>query len=190
MTIVITSAAFRSFYFPAERSLAYDFFSDLRRVIGFIPHIEMEEEYDFNQLRLRYTSTELGAYQITIVSDVKAALDQDKQLLEVLPLYEVKLKVGKASLTSAITYGHYASHSVFKEADQGTQIDYRLELRAKLPRPAAMRFMPQRAVNQVAANITKRRVEEMIDGFIEGSTAAFPDWVAQRERGVEVRFAA
>ena len=48
-------------------------------------------------------------------------------------------------------------------------------------RDKGMRFMPAVMVDGIAQNVTHWRVQEIVDGFIDNSLAALPDWLASRE---------
>jgi hypothetical protein len=84
------------------------------------------------------------------------------------------------SLNSSTGYGYYNSHSLFRAANGGTEIDYSLTFQARIPRPHGLRMMPGRIVSRIAQSISDGRVMEMADGFMHNATAAFPDWLSRQ----------
>jgi hypothetical protein len=44
-----------------------------------------------------------------------------------------------------------------------------------------LRFMPGMMVRRIANSITKMRIGEVVEGFVERSVAAFPHWLDEME---------
>lgn len=176
--IRVTGSARRSFVFPAELPLAYAYYADIGRVLSYLPHICLVRTYGPDRLRLLYSSTELGIYQIRIFADVQTKLE-DGRVLRIRQLGEVPPVKVAASSHSATTQGYFSSLSIFRDEGDKTRIDYSLQLRADLPTPLGLRLMPGRLVDGIARSITNLRIREIVEGFIERSTDAFPHWLAE-----------
>jgi hypothetical protein len=181
--IEINGSAQRTFSFPAPRPLAYEYYSDFHRIVPFLPHISLIDQYAPHQFRLRYQATELGIYRVNIVADVQTVLDSTGHALSVTALAGQQPIADRASLTGATTQGYYTSHSLFTDRDGATVVDYRLQLRATFPTPNGLQLVPGSLLNQLAAGITRSRIQEILDAFIAQSIAAFPRWRAQQENG-------
>ena len=67
----------RTFTFPADVPTAIEYYSNLTRLIAFLPHIELDEDYGDNKIRMIYSATEMGAYTISIYCDVQAQVLSD-----------------------------------------------------------------------------------------------------------------
>ena len=84
--IKIAGSIHRSFIFPAELPLAFAYYSDLGRILTYLPHIFLVRAYAYNQFRMLYSTTELGAYRIRIFCDLQSRLEGKGQTLFITPL--------------------------------------------------------------------------------------------------------
>lgn len=174
--IKIIGAATQSFVFPAELPIAYAYYGDVARLLNYLPHISLVRAYGPDRFRLLYSTTELGAYHIQIFADVQTTLDKG-WVLRVHPLDGIPRAATSASLQSSTAQGFFSSRSEFRDDGGQTLIDYRLALRAKLPTPLGLRFMPGGMINRIARSITNSRIREIVEGFVDLSIAAFPHWL-------------
>ena len=163
----------RSFSFPANLHAAMDFYRDLNRVVAWLPHISLVEQYNERQFRMQFHSTELGVYQVKIYCDLETTCDTAAKVLRVYPFSGNLAIKSTAGLYGLSAQGFYASESIFSENKNHTQIDYHLQLKARLPVPVAARFMPSSMLDLIARNIMHRRITEIVEGFIERSIAAY-----------------
>ena len=175
--IKIQGSVRRSFIFPAELPLAFAYYSDLSRVLPYLPHISLVRVYDHNHFRVLYNSTELQAYHIRVYCDVQAQLDGEKKILYVNPSNIAPPVETSADAQSTTGQGRFSSRAVFRGRGAKTRIEYSLQLEADLPPPLGLRLMPGVVVNRIARNVTRRRMREIIVGFIERSMDAFPYWL-------------
>ena len=176
--IEIKATTRRTFLFPAPASLALEFYSDFRRITQYLPHISLVEQFEDNRFRLLYSTTEMAAYQIHLFADVETEIDEPSQILYVRPAGGVAPVQSKATLRSLIAPGNYSSRSLFRPMGNQSEIEYSLELGGRLPRPLGLNRVPGSVLNPIADNITNRRMNEIIDGFIARSIADFPRWQA------------
>jgi len=176
--IKVVGRAERAFVFPAELPIAYAYYGDVARLLNYLPHISLVRAYGPDRFRLLYSSTELGAYHIQIFADVQTTLDEG-WVLRVHPLDGIPPAAPSASIHSSMAQGFFASRSFFQDEGGQTHIDYSLELRAKLPTPLGLRFMPGGVINRIASSITHSRIRETVEGFVNLSMAAFPHWLAE-----------
>jgi len=177
--IQVTGSVSRSFVFPAELPITFAYYSDLGRILTYLPHITLVRAYSYNRFRVLYATTELSTYRVRIYCDLQADLDAKKQTLGVHSLDVVTPVKAQAGLRSTTAQGFYGSRSVFAAAGDQTRIEYSLELHADLPIPLGLRFMPGAVVNRIAQNVTSWRIREIAEGFIERSIDAFPHWLAE-----------
>ena len=180
--IQISGSHRRTFVFPAELPLAFTYYSDLGRVLPYLPHIFLVQAYRYDQFRMLYSTVELGMYQIRIFCDLEARLDDNTRTLFLQPLKGYPPAKPAAGSKSATGQGFFFSQSVFQAAGRQTKVDYNLQLQADLLSPLGLRLMPGGVVNRIAHNITRRRIREIADGFIERSIDAFPYWVDELQQ--------
>jgi hypothetical protein len=178
----VAGSAGLSFVFPARRPLAFAFYSDMERLVSYLPHIDLlYEERDY-EYRMRYQSTELGSYHLSIFCDVRMELPPGNRVIRLVSLENLPPIETKLTVNSTTGRGFFSSEAYFHdEGPDQTRIEYKLNLGANLPRPLGMRFMPGRVVDSVANGITNRRLREIIEGFLEGSVADFPVWQERLE---------
>lgn len=177
--IEIAGSVRRSFAFPAERAVAYTYYSDVSRLLNYLPHISLVRAYSHNEFRMLYRTTELGAYLIRIFWDVRVILDERGRLICINPLEGCSPVKAEAGLSSSTGQGLFFSESVFHDASPSTEIEYRLRLQAELPTPLGLRLMPRLVTSRIARSITQARMREIAEGFIELSVEAFPHWLAE-----------
>ena len=179
--IKLNGAAQREFQFASDVNTVMQYFGGLSRMVHYLPHLELLEEYSPTEVRVQYTSLELGAYAINIITDLECLVDADNLTIILRPLKGKAPVKGEAKLNSTIGYGYFTSAAYLENSGSGTLIDFRLKMAANLPRPRGLRMMPGRVVNRIASSISQGRVNEIIDGFMADAIDSFPAWLAEQE---------
>lgn len=175
----VTGSIKRAFTFPADPPTALAYYSDLTRIIHFLPHVTPVEIYSSSQLRVCYQSLELGAYTVRIFCDLQGSVDRENHIFTVMPMQTTTPVPARADLSTTTGYGYFAIETRFRNLNnRQTRMEYSLQLAARLPRPHSMRLMPGRVVDRITESITGGRVREIADGFIRQSIAAFPTWLS------------
>lgn len=183
--IKIDSTVNFSFLFPAERAVAYEYYSDIRRLVSYLKHMALVESGSNDIYRLYYNTVELGTYHIHVYLDVRLELCPEAYQIRLLPIKSENPVKTEVSLNATTTYGYYSSEAHFHSLGNETRIEYLFKLRARPPRPKAMRFMPRRMVDRIAQDITNHRVKEIANSFVDDSIDAFPLWLAEQPLAVE-----
>jgi len=181
--IKITGSIKRAFIFPAMPKVALTYYSDLSRIVEFLPHISLIHAYSPTQIRMLYETVELGVYTIQIYSDLESSVDWEQYLLHVVP---VKIETAapiksEKSMRHTTGQGQFSIDAQFFDLGNQTRIEYTIHLKGELERPLGMRLMPRRVVNRIAKSVTSGRIREIADGFIKKSIAVFPEWQAQSQ---------
>jgi len=179
--IKLAGTATLTFDFPAPLTVAYAYYSDLRTVLHYLPHIEVVETFAPDHFRLLYASREFGGYSMQVYCDLRALIEGGLHMIRIVPEENLPPVDVSAGVNSSVARGYFSSRGLFFENGDATRIEYEFELRSKLPRPLGMRLMPGRMVNGIARNVTRTRMREIAEGFIERSLEAFPEWLAERE---------
>lgn len=179
--IKLNGAAQREFQFASDANSAMQYFGVLSQMIEHLPHIDIIEVYSSHEVRVLYSTLELGAYTINIITDLVCKIDDENMTILIKPLKGKEPVNGEASLNSTIGYGYFTSAAYLKDCEEGTFIDFRLKMAANLPRPRGLRMMPGRVVNRIASSISQGRVNEIIDGFMVNAVEDFPIWMAEQE---------
>jgi hypothetical protein len=171
--IHVSGNARQSFLFPAAFPAAYAFYSDPGHIFKYLPYVSATRKYSHNQFQVVYDKVELINYRVRIYANVEFVLDETEQALFVRPFDGGEIVKAKANLSAARAMGEFSSQSSFVIEGKQTRIDYRLQLKANLPTPAGLSFMPGNIIDTIAERITHSRIREIADGFIEQSIAAF-----------------
>jgi hypothetical protein len=179
--IKLNGAAQREFKFAADADTTMQYFGVLNQMIDHLPHINIVEEYSPSQVRVCYSTLELGAYTINIITDLECEIDRDNLSIIIRPLSGMAPIKGAATLNETTGYGHFISVAYLEDFGAETYIDFRLKMTANLPRPRGLRMMPGRVVNRIASSISQGRVNEIIDGFMLSALASFPAWLEMHE---------
>jgi len=179
--IKLNGAAQREFKFASDVTTAMQYFGVLSQVIEYLPHIDLVQTYGPNEVRVRYSTLELGAYTINIITDLQCQVDEETLSIVIRPLKGKDPVKSEASLNSTIGYGYFTSAAFLSKCEEGTLIDFRLKMMANLPRPRGLRMMPGRVVNRIAGSLSQGRVNEIMDGFMANAIGAFPAWMADQE---------
>mgnify|MGYP000854127501 CR=1 FL=1 len=169
-----------AFRFPAPLPVAFAYYSDLRTVLHYLPHVEVNHVYGDDHFRLYYNSVEFGGYTMHIYCDIRATFEDSLHMIRIVPEESPPEVEERAGINSSTARGTFTSQGLFFDEGQETRIEYEFELYSNLPRPLGMRLMPQRMVNGIASNVARTRMREVAQGFIERSLAAFPEWCQQQ----------
>ncbi len=183
--IKLAGTARRSFTFPADLVTTYAYYGDLQHVLKYLPHITVVKQHADDHFRVLYSSNELGAYTIRVFCDMRATLDGGRRLIRIVPEEGLPPIHPAASFYATSGRGYFSMESLFTEAGNSTEINFTLQLEARLPMPRGMRFVLGGIVDRVARSITDNRMNEIIDGFVQQTTSAFPDWAGYSQATLE-----
>ena len=182
--IKVASSARRTFTFPADLPTAFAYYSDVGRILTYLPHISLVQAYAYDQFRMLYSTLELGVYHIRIFCDLRTTLDMNgtQRAIHINPLEDMTPVRSKASFSASVAQGHYSSNSIFHDAGKKTRVEFSMTLQARLPTPLGLRLMPASVVDGIAKNITNARTHEIAGGFIQRSIDAFPYWLEEMQQ--------
>jgi hypothetical protein len=150
----------------------------MNRLVSHLQHIDLADTFANDEYRLYFHSVELGTYHFHVYCDVRLDCPPGHHTIRIASIENLPPIEAKASLNSTTARGFYSSEAHFHDLGQQTRIEYQLRLQTELPRPLGMRLMPRRAVNNIAQNITNRRIQEIADHFMSSSIAGFNDYLA------------
>ena len=160
----------QKFTFPADLATASDYYADFKRILPFLPHIQLIKNYGDNKYRVLYNTMELSIYHVRIYADLQVTYDEAACTLHVSPLLDYPPVRSTATVHSLTAHGYFTSRSIFYPRDQEhTLVDYELSLDARLPKPFGLSLIPDRVMEQIATNIAEWRIGEIASGFIRRS---------------------
>jgi hypothetical protein len=186
--ISIAGSARRSYTFPAPLDAAFRFNADLDRMLPLLPHITVIDAPSPSTRRLCYEATESGLYRVQIHCTVSTEIDERARRIRIRP--EENPAREHAGFRTMSGRGSYDSTIRFHANADATRIEYELKLRAALPVATSLSLIPTVLLDRSAGRIFSARLDEILDGFVERSIAAYrresvtprPDSVTTRAR--------
>lgn len=172
--IKIYGQASGAFPFPAGLHPTFAYFRDIAKILSFMPHLSLLGRTPSGDLRVRYSSTELGSYQINVICDIRPHVDDEQLAIRIEPIDNLPAITPESTLSSTSTRGYYSCTVSFVELEpQLTSVEYSMLLEAKPPKPTGLRFMPAGVVNRIVQSITQNRIQEVANGLAENSRASY-----------------
>lgn len=171
--IKLAGDASRSFVFPANLETTYTYFADVPRLIGLLPYMSLVGRAPNGDLRVKFSSTELGSYSINVICDVHVSQEEQTYTLHIAPVDNLPAIQPEATLSSTTARGYITIDVFFEDDGDETKVRYTLNLQGTLPTPKGLRFMPGAVLSRIAQSITNGRLKEVAEGFIENSIADF-----------------
>jgi hypothetical protein len=121
-----------------------------------------------------YHTTELGVYRVNIYCDLVVEIDRTNSFILIHTAEPAGSNMkGEVGLYSLVSQGEYTSSSKFVSQGDQTLIEYQFGLKAELPIPLGLRLVPKSVLDGIASSLTKWRIDEIAEGFINRSLEAF-----------------
>ncbi|MCP4361619.1 MAG: hypothetical protein GY796_26715 [Chloroflexi bacterium] len=174
--ITISGKAQLTFMLPTDVETAFQFYQDVNRILPYLPRIQFIESHGDQHLRICYVSRELNAYDVKIYCDVQALADHSNYSLRLVPKEAAPEIKAKSGFNKTLAYGRYSSASIFYPNGNQTRLDYQIHLFAELPKPWAIKFVPDAVMDGIANSITNHRIKEIAHGFIQQSLGDLAAW--------------
>ena len=171
--IQIAGSAQRSYVFPAKLRDALAYYGDIGRSFRFLTYISVVHSYAAGQYRLLYNNLESGLYRVKIFCDVLAVVEEDRYLIRISPSERDPPVRAQAGLYSMTGQGFYSSEIHFSKCGEQTRIEYSIEMKASLPVPLTLRWIPDGLMNSIAQYRFYLHTDQVIDRFIEQSVLAY-----------------
>lgn len=169
--ISIAVSVRRRYTFPAPLQVAFQFNTDLDRMIALLPHIAVIDEPATSVRRLCYHATEAGIYRVRVYCTVAAQIDAKSHCLRIRPLDDPASP--RAGFRSMRGRGRYESTVRFRPDGNVTRIEYRLKISASVPTPGLLRLLPSAVVQARAGRRFRARLDEILGTFVRRSIAAY-----------------
>jgi hypothetical protein len=171
--IPLAGSTHQTFTFPAGIPEAFAYYSCIERTLGFLTHVQLDQQHDADRFRMLYQATELGLYRVRLYADVRAEVDPRAWVITLRPESTHPTRQTRAALYGLTAWGEFTSRSEFHPHPDGSLIDYFMSLKASLPVPLALRLLPERVLAAAAHQIIQRRIQEIVHGFIKSSIAGY-----------------
>lgn len=181
--ITILGKGQMTFLLPTAVDTAFSFYQDVNRILPYLPRIRFVQGHGAQHVRVCYTSKELNLYDVEIYCDVQAEANWAEHTIRLSPRQAAPPVKARSSFHATSAYGRYTSTSIFTPEGSQTRLEYHLELSAELPKPWAIKFVPDSMMDAIANSITNHRIQEIATGFITQSALDIPNWAVQNGSG-------
>ncbi|MDO8448826.1 MAG: hypothetical protein Q7T10_08455 [Rhodoferax sp.] len=165
----IAVAAHREFTLPTDLTAAVAHFRDFRGTLQDLPELRLTELYSNDRYRVLYSAAVAGVYQVELYSDIQARFNEVDHVLLVTPWRGLAPAASRASWSSLTGQGEYSSRLALRSAGAQTQASYDVAITASIPKPLALRLLPDAIARSAVERVVQRRVQEITDRFIERS---------------------
>lgn len=171
--LTIAASVQRSYLFPARRAQALAWHRDVDRLLQFLPHVSVVHKEGDGAYRLLYSAVEAGLYRVRIHCDVRVAFDPDRGTVRIASGTLQGAMPAQAGWYSMSGSGRFEETIAFAGAGTRTRIECSLGLDAKLPVALSLRLVPRARLDAAADRIFRRRLDEIMDTFVERSIMAY-----------------
>lgn len=165
----IAVAAHREFTLPADLATTVAHFRDFGGTLQDLPELRLTETYSSGRYRVLYSAAVAGVYRVDLYSDIQAQFNEADHVLLVTPLRGLPPVASQVSLSSLTGQGDYSSRLALQSTGAHTRASYDVAIAASLPKPLALRLLPDAIARSAVENVVRRRVQEITDRFIERS---------------------
>ena len=172
-TLTVAASVRRSYMFPAKRAPAFAWHCDIDRLLGLLPHVSVVRKDGDAAYRLVYSAREAGLYRVTIHCDVRIVSDPDRGIVRVVTERRRGAERTQAGWYSMSGSGRFEETIAFADAGAQTRIECSICLRATLPVALSLRLVPRARLDAAADRIFRRRLDEIMDTFVERSIMAY-----------------
>ncbi|MFO1299521.1 MAG: hypothetical protein U1F17_03860 [Burkholderiaceae bacterium] len=169
-TLTVAASVRRSYMFPAKRAPAFAWHCDIDRLLGLLPHVSVVRKDGDAAYRLVYSAREAGLYRVTIHCDVRIVSAPDRGIASGPLRSAMPAQAGWYSMSGS---GRFEETIAFAGAGARTRIECSIGLDAKLPVALSLRVVPRARLDAAADRIFRRRLDEIMDTFVERSIMAY-----------------
>ncbi len=171
-SVDLSGAAVHVFHFHGSLELAYEYFCDIPAVFSLLPDTIEVFAYAPNRYRLVVGATDGHGHAMAGFFDV-AAIFEPYRAIRVMPVDDGP----PINLTGFVFPGQLFAEAIFHPADQGTAVEYAVELAMSIPVPNVLRFMPSQVLQAIGERAMEHKMAHMIDGFSRSIDADFHQWI-------------
>ena len=151
---------------PGRRPIVYAFLSDLPRLVDFLgPDVQAVGMVEPERVRVRYRTEELGFYPVEMLIDLDLETHPDARLLRLRSTERPPEVVAEVGPHGVRARGRLDLEVRFTDAGPNTRIAYTLTVGARVPRPAALAFVPEAWITGLAERLAAERLETMTEAL-------------------------
>lgn len=153
--------AIHTFSFNAPLPLVFDYFTDIPSIFTFLPDVIDVHPYSPNTCRVIVGSSDIFGFNMAGIFDLEIVLDQDRSI-HLIPAND-----GPAVRMKGFTFpGDLWIETTFEPYEEGTVVEFSLEVSLTIPLPGPLRKMPRPFVQQLGERAMEFKMSHMITGFV------------------------
>ncbi|NTU81245.1 MAG: DUF1997 domain-containing protein [Chloroflexales bacterium] len=163
--------AIHLFRFDAPVAIAYEYFCDVPSIFRLLPDSLDCYSYGPDRYRLIVGATDGHGHNMAAVFDLRAH-HEPGYAIRLLPAND-----GPAyDLNGVIFPGTLTAEAVFQPEEDGTTVEYLVDIDLSIPVPSFLNLMPTPFLQALGERTMEYKMNQMVGGFTRGITADFHAW--------------
>lgn len=170
--IDLGGSALHVFHFAERLDYAYEYFADIPTVCKLLPDTLDVQTYAPDNYRLIVGANDGMGHTMAAVFDIHADCVKD-QYIRLAPATD-----GPVINISGLSFrGDFWGEALFKTDEQGTTVEYSLEIGLSIPLPGILATIPQDFLQNMGERGMGLKMSHMIDGFARDLEHDFSRWL-------------
>lgn len=159
------------FKFDAPVDIAYEYFCDVPAVFKLLPDSLDCYPYAPDRYRLIVGATDGHGHGMAAIFDLRAH-HEPGQAIRLVPATDGP----PFELNGAIFSGSLSAEAIFRPEDDGTYIEYIVDIDMSIPVPSFLNLMPTPFLQTLGEKTMEYKMSQMVGGFTRGIAADFHAW--------------
>lgn len=167
--IHLRGSAIRSYIFPADLTTTFNYFNEYQNLFHWLKYIEIQEIFDVDLYRVKYSTYELNTYEINIYCDLAVSRDYDEKTISIRPVNLPDPIETHRGLYFLQSVGTLTSDVRLQPKEDHTIVTFSLDLSSEVPIPLGLRLFPKLLLDKLVKEFVDKRIHEIIDHLFERS---------------------
>lgn len=163
--------ALHVFRFASTPDLAYEYFCDVPAVFSLLPDALHVTPYATDRYRLVIGATDGHGHTMAGIFDL-LAIHEPGQAIRIVP----DDNGPPINMSGLVFSGALAAEAVFHPEQNGTTVEYTVDIEMDIPVPSMLRLMPQHLLQNLGERGMEYKMTQMITGFTRNITTDFHTW--------------
>ncbi|MEI8308548.1 MAG: DUF1997 domain-containing protein [Chloroflexales bacterium] len=170
--VQVGGQAVHVFRFSTTPALAYEYFCNVPAVFKLLPDALHVQAYATDRYRLVVGATDGHGHTMAGIFDL-LAVHEPGQAIRIVPDDSGPPIV----MPGLIFSGSLAAKAIFHPQDDGTHVEYTVDIAMDIPIPHMLSMMPHSFLQNLGEKGMEYKMTQMITGFTRSITADFHTWI-------------
>ncbi len=168
----VSGQAVHLFRFSSPLGLAYEYFCDVPTVFKLLPDALNVHTYADNRHRLIVGASDGHGHTMASVFDL-LAIHEPGQAIRIVP----DDTGPPIEMPGLIFSGSLSAEAIFSPQDDGTHVEYTVDIAMDVPIPHMLNMMPLHILQNLGERGMEYKMSQMISGFTRSITDDFHTWL-------------